>query len=569
MTDRQTDRQTDRRTGYPSQDRPWEKGASFTKRHPYIPNLNIYSILRLINAHNADTVAIDCKDIQKSYKELFEDSKRYSCALKKLGANAGSVVTVCMPNIYEAVVTFLACNRLGVIVTFLNPGAEDEEIIDYLNKFNTRIYVNYDKSDSHNQRTLAETKVENVIYVAKGIIEKSTEHIIAWDSLHRLFDVQKGPGWKWRKKKESALILYTSGSTGQPKAVVLTNENVMAALIYAKNTSTWSSISSKKMLVCVPFAYPYGFVTSLLSALFAGRTAILAPDIGKDTVAYYYAKKPDMIFGSPALLDLTMRYVPDEMDMSQVTHFISGGDFLTPSHQEKGRTFFERHGAKTEIGNGSGNAETVSCGTTPVGIKLKPETAGKILVGSTAMVVDVETMSEKRYGEEGMLCISGKHVFREYYADPVMTREAKFAKDGREYFKTGTNGFIDEDGYFTLTGRSSRFYIMSSLDKVYLDHVQSVISRFECVEACAVVKVKDEDLLFVNKAIIVPEDNYRDKDNLKDIILDLCKKPVTLANGKTDQLKVFEIPAYIELIDELPRKSGTDKIDYRMLEKQE
>ena len=132
-----------------------------------------------------------------------------------------------------------------------------------------------------------------------------------------------------------------------------------------------------------------------------------------------------------------------------------------------------------------------------------------------------------------------------------------------------TNGFIDEDGYFTLTGRSSRFYIMSSLDKVYLDHVQSIISRFECVEACAVVKVKDEDLLFVNKAIIVPEDNYRDKDNLKDIILDLCKKPVTLANGKTDQLKVFEIPAYIELIDELPRKSGTDKIDYRMLEKQE
>ena len=144
------------------------------------------------------------------------------------------------------------------------------------------------------------------------------------------------------------------------------------------------------------------------------KEAILAPDISKDTISYYYSKNPNIVFGSPALLDLTIKNIPNNQDLSSVTHFISGGDFLTPQHAKRGNDFFEQHGATVEIGNGSGNAETVSSGTTPIGVPLRPETAGKILVGSKVMIVDPDTMEEKKYGEEGMLCVSGKHVFKEY-----------------------------------------------------------------------------------------------------------------------------------------------------------
>ena len=79
-------------------------------------------------------------------------------------------------------------------------------------------------------------------------------------------------------------------------------------------------------------------------------------------------------------------------------------------------------------------------------------------------------------------------------------------------------GKIDKQGYFTITGRQSRFYIMSSLNKVYLDNVQGIISTFDCVKDCAVVKVPDEEKLYVNKAYIVLNENYPNSEEMKELI---------------------------------------------------
>lgn len=196
----------------------------------------------------------------------------------------------------------------------------------------------------------------------------------------------------------------------------------------------------------------------------------------------------------------------------------------------------------------------------------KPETVGIVLVGSSAIVIDPETMQEKPYGEEGMLCIAGKHVFKEYYKEPELTADAKFVFKGKTYFKTGTLGFLDEKGYFTLTGRSSRFYIRSSLDKIYLDHVQNVICRFDCVYDCAVVKVPDAEQLYINYAYVVLDTGWQASDETRKMIFNLCHRPVILANGKQDQLKEFEIPQKVIFLKELPRRSGTEKIDYAALE---
>lgn len=165
-----------------------------------------------------------------------------------------------------------------------------------------------------------------------------------------------------------------------------------------------------------------------------------------------------------------------------------------------------------------------------------------------------------------MLCVSGRHVFKEYYGEPELTSQAKFKKHGKEYFKTGTLGFIDKDGYFTLTGRQSRFYIISTLNKVYCDHVQTIISHFENVNECAIVKVPDKEMLYVNKAYIVLKNN--DKNRSKDLenLKKQFKAPVITSNGQVEQLKWYEIPTYVEFVSELPRKKGTDKIDFMLLE---
>lgn len=563
-------------TGYPSIDMPQNKGASFFEKRPIIPNVSIYNSIKLITAFYKDKSAINCIDLTANYNQLISDSVTISRALKEFGVKKGDIVSVSMPNYYQAVASFLACNRIGAVTTFLNPSASNEEICEYLNLFESPVLINYDKSNEENIKVKDKTKVNYIVTLHKDQINSlaldkdyhitSNDSIIDFNSLESISKYQK-TGIPTNSSKNNSLILFTSGTTGKPKSVVLTNENVLAAGIYLKNSSHVKTSNGDKTLVCVPFSYPYGFVTSTIMTLLSGKTAILAPNMSKDTISYYLKKNPNIIFGSPALLDLIMKNVSEDQDLSSITTFISGGDFLTPSHSTRGKEFFKARGAENvEIGNGSGNAETVSCGTNPMGVESRPETVGKILVGTDAMVIDPDTMEEKKYNEEGMLCVSGKHVFKEYYKEPELTSQAKFQKNGKTYFKTGTLGFIDKDGYFTLTGRQSRFYIISTLNKVYCDHVQTIISYFDNVSECAIVKVPDEEMLYVNKVYIVLKNNNESNDTALEDIKRKFNEPVETLSGQTEQLKWYEIPTYIEFVSELPRKKGTEKIDYMLLE---
>jgi len=557
-------------TGYPSVDNLQASESTFFEKNPIIPNINIYTLLKLLSIKNMDKGAVDSLNLKANYKKLINDAATISLALKELGVKKGDIISVTMPNLYQALVIYFACNRIGAVTTYLDAVSTPEEVNSYINLFESPILINFDKSDEYNQKIKDSTCVRHIITLSKKNVNSlnlyydyrvtSNDNKIDYNSLGSISKYQKNKLESFHSKKEDSLILFTSGSTGNPKAVVLTNENVLAAEIYAMNTSHTENITGGKTLICVPFSYPYGFVTSALTTLLWGKEAILAPNISKDTISYYYSKNPNIVFGSPALLDLTMKYIPKEQDLSSVTHFISGGDFLTLSHAKRGNEFFSEHGATNiELGNGWGNAETVSIGSTPVGVPLRQETAGKVLVGTNVMVVNPDTMEELKYNEEGLICVSGKHVFKGYYKNEELTNEVKFKKNNREYYITGTLGIIDEMGYLTITGRQSRFYIKSSLNKVYCDHIQNIISTFDEVKECAVVKVPDESELYVNKVYIVLNEGYECSE---DLIRKINDKFLNTGN-----LKPYEIPSYIEFINDIPRITGSEKVDYNSLEK--
>ncbi len=564
-------------TGYASIDKPQNIGFSLFKQNPIIPDISVYNAIVMLSRFYRGADAIDCQEILVNYQAMLDDAKTVSLALKELGVRKGEIVTVSMPNFYQAVLMFLACNRIGAVTTFLNSFATDEEVKYYLNLFESSIFVNYNRNKDSNLCMKMQTNVRTIITLSKARknvldfnenYKKSYDGVtVDFNSLGSIASYQANT-FEWlHSSKENALILYTSGSsTGKSKAVVLTNENVLAAGTYLKNSSNLKDNKDKRTLVCVPFAYPYGFGTSTLMTLLSGKTAILAPDIGANTILYYLRKRPEMIFGSPALMELIKRNVPVGEDLSYVHKFISGGDFFRIKPYQEAKEFFREHNAPgIEIGNGSGNAETMSCGTNPVGIKPKPGTAGRVLVGTEAMIIDKDTMEEKRYGEEGSLFVSGRHLFKEYFKEPKMTEEALIEINGKRYFDTGMIGFLDEEGYFTPNKRTSRFYIPSTLDKVYPDPVQTFISTFEPVEDCAVVETPDEEMLFVGTAYIVLNDKYKSvlEDDIKDYILELCRNE----NSSGKKLREIEIPTYIEIVDQLPRRQGTDKIDYLTLEK--
>lgn len=549
-------------TGYPSIDKPWEKGKTYFQKHPIIPHTNICSLIKLVNLGNMDSPAVTCHSRTYTYRQMLRDAAVLSGALLKNGVKRGDIIAVCLPNYYEAVLVFLACNRIGAVFTCLNLNASIGEIEKYIELYNTPILFT---SRTDLVRPLFEnTDIRQIVMIGKKASSAVSDCITSFSAFIRQGKAMRTGGLVFNIK-DDAMILYTSGTTGKPKSVVLTNENVIASIIYEKNTATDKEINVSKTLTCVPFSYPYGLITSLITSLLWKKEVILAPFIGMTTIRYYLSFKPNMIMGSPALLNLIINGIPKDFDLSFITYFISGGDFLPKNQAQKGKVFFMKHGCTVEIGNGFGNAETVSNGTTPVGVEIKPDTVGKILSGTDVMIVDPTTFEEKRYGEEGLMLAAGKHVFKEYFNELELTAEAKKTINGREYFITGTMGYIDEDGYFTLTGRQSRFYINASLNKIYLDHIQKAIENLDCVDSCAVIKVPDNKELFVNKAYIVLKHGFEPTREMKEHILK--KLSIGAADEEACTLKSHELPTYIEFIEAIPLMSGSEKVDYRSLEK--
>ena len=564
-------------TGYPSIDNIHNKDYSFFDRNPIIPDMSIYNTINMLSTFYRKEEAIDCLDLNVNYDEMINDTVLLSKTFKELGIKKGDIISVSMPNFYQGVIVYLAANRIGAVTTFINSMSSIEEVLGYLNEFESSLFINFDKDSEYNKKIKDNSKVKNIITLNKdeintknyGNITSSANGYrddLSFSDIGSIAKYYKRPIYTLYGGKEDSLILFTSGSTGNPKSVVLTNQNILASGIYMKNTGRIKAKVGERCLVCVPFSYPYGFATSTIMSLICGRVAVLAPTLSKDNIRYYLSKNPNYVFGSPALLERIKRNVKDSDDLSSIHTFVSGGDFLTVSQNKAGVEFFRKHGAETIICNGSGNAETVGTNTMAVGSINKPETVGRVLVGTKAIVVNPDTLEEVKYGEEGMLCISGKHVFKGYYKNEDMSRETKFVYKGIEYYKTGNMGILDTDGYFTLTGRSSRYYIRSDLNKVYLEHIQNVISLIDVVDSCCVVPKEDKDLLFTNKAYVVLKDGVLPSLEVSDYIMNMCYKPLyNSVTGEMVQLKPFEVPESITFLDVLPRTKA-DKVDYTFLE---
>lgn len=570
-------------TGYPSIDKRHNDGKKFFERNPIIPNISVSNILDITSLFYRDEIAIDCMDLKVTYQELIDTSVILYKAFKELGVKKGDNVVVSLPKFYQAIASFKAANHIGAVVSFLNPGCTKDEIKHYLNVFESPLYVNFDKDNDYNADIIKDTKVRQTITLRKEEVNTKKFNdvkshnigytdFLSFNDLGLVADYYKGWVSPVQSGKNDALILFTSGSTGNPKSVVLTNQNIIASGMYMKNTGNIVTKKGEKCLICVPFSYPYGFATSTLMSLLCGREVILTPDMNMQNIDYFLKKNPNYIFGSPAVLELVMRATSENLDLSSIHSFISGGDFLSPRKAEEAIAWFKQHNADVEMYNGSGNAETAGASTIAVGSPIKRDTVGKILVGSTAVVLKLDEngqikkpYEELKYNEQGVLCISGKHVFKEYYHDPELTAQNKLICDGVEYLITGAVGFIDNEGYFHMTGRASRFYIKADSNKVYLEHVQIIMNSLDFIDECVAVQRPNDEELWDTKVFVKLKEGISPTEEIKSYIYLQLEEGLS-PNNQIRPLKSFEIPASIEFVDSIKRTKDSEKLDYRYYE---
>ena len=555
------------------------------KRDPFVPPISISALFNLSSFRHWNSTVINQKELDFTRRELKQDAKTLAKAFLKLGIKKHDIILVATGrSMYENVLIFLAANRIGATVSFLDEKNARDTIIHYLEEFNSKLLITY----KYSAKRIHDLKqdVKNLKYVinldGRTIDEADPDDAQEEDiEFHALDGFWLGkqnitvianqyhgriPKNTFKPNNE-ALISFTSGSTSGPKPMVFTNKNLIASAIYSKVASAvkmWDK-ELHTWMDYVKFDCPYGFVVSTLAPICGGGEVILTPDINDNNLDYYIGKNPNTIFGIPPLLE-AMPTLKETTDISNLKMFASGGERLEKSASLAALDFFKSRGLKNiKISNGYGTGETLGLISTAVGTAAyNPDSVGRIPAGVHVMILESETGEELDFGKTGLLYATGKHVLNRYYNRPELDDEKIIKVHGKKYISTGDLAYVTPSGYITLVGRAT-FFINNLPAKVYYEVVRAAVSKSELIDKCYVVKGPDKKLKLAPYAFIVTKEGVAHNDNTRKQILQTASEPFNLGRRRL-ALKSYELPTKIIFLDELPL-TRANKTDFRKLEK--
>ena len=555
------------------------------KRDPFVPPVSVSALFNLSSFRHWDDTVINQKELDFTRRELKQDIKTLAKAFLQLGIKKRDIILVATGRpMYESVLIFLAANRIGAIVSFLDEKNTRDTIIYYLEEFKSKLLITYKYSDrrihdlKHDVKTLKYVINLDGRTIDEADPDDKQEEDIEFHALDGFWlgkqniaviaDKHRGriPKNTFKPNNE-ALISFTSGSTSGPKPMVFTNKNLIASAIYSKVASEvkmWDK-ELHTWMDYVKFDCPYGFVVSTLAPICGGGEVILTPDITEDNLDYYIGKNANTIFGIPPLLE-AMPTLKETTDISNLKMFASGGERLEKSASLAALDFFKsRDLNNVKISNGYGVGEILGLISTAVGSSAyNPDSVGIIPAGVHVMVLDPETGDELDFGKTGILYATGKHVLNRYYNRPELDDEKIIKVHGKKYINTGDLAYVTPSGYVTLVGRAT-FFINNLPAKIYYEVVRTAVSKSELVDKCYVVKGPDKNLKLAPYAFVVTKEGVPKNEATRKKILATVKEPFNLGRRRIT-LKSYELPTKIIFLDELPL-TRANKTEFRKLEK--
>lgn len=541
------------------------------------PECSMAEAVEKIAKQYPDFIAYDFMGSKTSYKKAFEDIEKCARALKALGIRENDRVTICMPNAPQTVTMFYAVNLIGAIANMIHPLSAESEILFYLNDSKSVAAITLDqfygkfeaiRSDAKYLKTLIITSVKDALSPVMKLGYALTEgrkiapipenaDIIMWKDM--LKNTVEGEYRVKRAGEEPAVILYSGGTTGVTKGILLSNLNfnALGAQIVATNPMF---NPGDKMLAIMPMFHGFGLGVSIHSMLINGGRCILIPRFTPKTYAELLAKhQPNFIAGVPTLYEALLRIDGlEKLNLACLKGVFSGGDSLPVELKKRFDKFLKEHHATIEVREGYGTTEcvTASCLTPPhmskegsIGIPF-PDTFYKI--------VKPGTTDEVPYGEEGEICLAGPTVMIEYVNHPEETADTlKVHSDGLKWVHTGDLGVMDEQGFIYFRQRIKRMIVTSGYN-VYPSQLENILDANEYVHMSCVIGVKDPYKMQKVKAFIVLKPGFEPSDEIREKLLEYCKK----------NMAKYALPYEIEFRDELP-KTLVGKVAYRILEEQE
>ena len=558
-------------------EKPWYKSwpEEIPKTLEYPENYPIYKFLEEAAISDPENVATIFFDRKIKYRELWDRTLRFAHALHKLGITKGDRIGIYLPNCPQFVVAFFAINRLGAMIVPFNTQYVDHELEYQLNDSGARtiicVDIVYKRVRKLRDRGLVEldhiivTSLHDEISWSKRVLgmltgkmpprkrirerDLSFKNMILEGNPNEVPDVEIDP------KEDLALIQYTGGTTGVSKGAMLTHYNIVSNQIQLSNVMYPPIVQGEECFICaLPMFHIFALNCIMLAAIYASSKMVLITDplagrpMLQDLLETLYKYKPTFFHAVPSLyVGLLFHKDIKDYDLTSIRACLSGA---APLPEQVMYNFEELTGANVVEGYGLTETSPVT--------HVNPLVKGLKRAGSIGLPIadtDVKIFDPKEggqdtelpQGEEGEIGIKGPQVMKGYWNKPDETAKT-FNSDG--YFLTGDIGYIDDDGYFFITGRKKNMIDVSGL-KVYPREVEEELIEHPAVKEVAIIgaphAIRGETVM----AFVVLQD---DETASEEELIEFCK----------GRIARYKIPRKVVFIDELP-KSAIGKVLHRDL----
>ncbi len=556
---------------------PWEAYMGDVPMHLDYFEGTMFKMLEQVAQRYPDYVAFDFMGKSTTYQKLVQQVKICAKALTAIGVREGNRVTIAMPNCPQAICLFYAVNLVGAIANMIHPLSAEKEIEFYLNTSESVMAITLDQFYDKFARIRRNTKAANLVITS--IKDALSLPVRAGYMLTAGRKIQKIPAdapvirWKdfmkrgrnscckevKRASEDPAVILYSGGTTGTTKGIVLTNRNfnALSQQVIAANPMFRPG---DKMLAAMPIFHGFGLGVCIHTMLTQGGRCILVPRFTPKTYARDLVKnRCNFVAGVPTLYEALLRLPGmDGADLSCLKGVFSGGDSLSVELKKKLDQFLREHKASVQVREGYGTTETVTaCCLTPNHMA-KEGSIGLPFPDTYIKIVKPDTEEELPYGEEGEILLAGPTVMREYMHHPEETAKTlRTHADGLTWVYTGDLGMMDDQGFVYFRGRAKRMIVTSGYN-VYPAQLENILDAHELVQMSCVIGVPDSYKMQKVKAFVKLVPGVVPSDAVKAVLLDHCRKHVAK----------YAMPYDIEFREDMP-KTLVGKVAYRVLEEEE
>ncbi len=557
---------------------PWKEHMDGVPMHLEYPQGSMFDAVKEIAERYPDNVAFDFMGKSTTYRKLVEQVEACAKSLKTLGLRAGDRVTIAMPNCPQAIYMFYAVNLVGGICNMIHPLSAEKEIEFYLNESESYSVITLDQFYNKFEAIRQNTKVVNIIIASvKDALSKPVRAgymltegrkirkipedapVIRWQEFMKL---GKSCSWNYkveRKAEDPAVILYSGGTTGTTKGIVLTNLNfnALSRQVIAANPMFRPG---DRMLAAMPLFHGFGLGVCIHTMLAMGGRCILIPRFTAESYAKQITRyRCNFIAGVPTLYEALLRLPNmEKADLSSLKGVFSGGDSLSEVLKKKFDKFLYDHHASIQVREGYGTTETVTaCCLTPPHM-FKAGSIGVPFPDTYIKIVKPGTDEELPYGEEGEILLAGPTVMKEYANHPAETANTlRTHADGLTWVYTGDLGTMDDEGFIYFRGRAKRMIISSGYN-VYPSQLENILDAHEKIHMSCVIGIPDSYRMQAVKAFVMLKEGVPASEETREELMAYCRKHIAK----------YAMPREIEFRAELP-KTLVGKVAYRVLEEEE